>query len=57
VGRSRNRASRLSRIGEYLGELAGEEGVAVGAAVHLDSPAIGRQGADRVHDQLEHLLL
>ena len=57
VGRGRNRAWRLDRIGEYLDELAGEEGMALGAAVHLNSPAIGRQDADRVNDQLEHLLL
>jgi hypothetical protein len=56
VGRSWNRARRLSRISEDLDELAGEEGVAVGAAVHLDRPAIGRHDANRVDDQLEHLL-
>jgi hypothetical protein len=31
--------------------------MALGAAVHLNSPAIGRQDVDRVNDQLEHLLL
>ena len=46
------------RVGftEQLGELAGEEGVAVGATVHLGGPPGGGRLADRVGDQLGHLL-
>ena len=56
VGRGGNRARGLGRIGEELDELAGEERVTAGAAVHLGGPPVGRGRPGRVGDQLDHLV-
>jgi hypothetical protein len=56
VSSGRHATSVVSRVGEQLGELTGEERMTGGAAVHLSRPPFGRAATDGSGDKVIHLI-